>query len=162
MGARLEELEALYRTRRAAFERVAAAVAGDEGLGADAVHDGFVRAVRHRRRFRGAGSLEAWVWRVVVNEAKKRRADSARQLPTDPAELNAAVSSNGVGPAHRARALVAALPERQRLTLFLRYYADLDYAAIAAALDVKPGTVAATLHAAHETLRTQLQEASHE
>jgi DNA-directed RNA polymerase specialized sigma24 family protein len=55
------------------------------------------------------------------------------------------------------------LPDRQRFILFLRYYADLDYGAIATALDLSPGTVGATLHAAHATLRERLQEVpSHE
>ena len=56
------------------------------------------------------------------------------------------------------RAALAALPERQRLALFLRYYADLDYAGIAEALGISRGTVSATLHAAHATLQTQLSE----
>jgi RNA polymerase sigma-B factor len=55
------------------------------------------------------------------------------------------------------RALIGALPERQRLALFLRYYADLDYAAIAAVLGIKPGTVAATLSAAYAALRRELE-----
>jgi RNA polymerase sigma factor (sigma-70 family) len=57
------------------------------------------------------------------------------------------------------RAAVAGLPERQRLAVYLRYYADLDYDAIATALEVKPGTVAATLNAAHARLRGRLEEA---
>jgi RNA polymerase sigma factor (sigma-70 family) len=57
------------------------------------------------------------------------------------------------------RAAVAGLPERQRLAVYLRYYADLDYESIAAALGVKPGTVAATLNAAHSRLRGRLEEA---
>ena len=56
-------------------------------------------------------------------------------------------------------AIVAGLPERQRLTLFLRYYADLDYEAIAATLGVTTGTVGATLNAAHGALRCSLKEA---
>jgi RNA polymerase sigma factor (sigma-70 family) len=56
------------------------------------------------------------------------------------------------------RARIAALPERQRLALFLRYYADLDYAAIGEALEIAPGTVAATLNAAHTRLAHELQE----
>jgi DNA-directed RNA polymerase specialized sigma24 family protein len=43
--------------------------------------------------------------------------------------------------------------KRQRLALFLRYYADLDYASIAAALGVAEGTVGTTLNAAHAALR---------
>ncbi len=156
-GAGLDEIEIVYRERAAGFHRVAAAVTGDEQLGADAVHDGFVLAVCNRARFRGDGSLEAWLWRIVVNEARKRRAERARFSSVELTELTDRPSRNG-DESHDAVALLAALPERQRLALFLRYYADLDYAAIAEALRVKPGTVAATLNAAHTTLRKQLEE----
>jgi len=50
------------------------------------------------------------------------------------------------------------LPERQRLVVFLRYYADLDYSAIAEALEISPGTVAATLNSARASLRSVLEE----
>ena len=52
---------------------------------------------------------------------------------------------------------LAALPERQRLVLFLRYYADLSYAEIGETLGLRTGTVSATLAAAHRTLRGRLQ-----
>jgi RNA polymerase sigma-70 factor, ECF subfamily len=151
----LPELESLYRERYPAFLRVARATVRDDGAAADAVHDAFVEAVRNRRSFRGEGTLEAWVWRMVVNAARKGR----RALPEAVGALEASVdeSSNGFG--DPVRVAVAALPERQRLALFLRYYADLDYAAIAAALDVTEGTVGATLHAAHAALREALKEA---
>ncbi len=42
--------------------------------------------------------------------------------------------------------------------LFLRYYADLDYASIAGALGIRRGTVSATLNQAHEALRLLLGE----
>ena len=53
-------------------------------------------------------------------------------------------------------ALIALLPERQRLAIFLRYYADLDYRSIAEALGVEVGTVSATLATAHASLRKAL------
>jgi RNA polymerase sigma factor (sigma-70 family) len=148
----LEQIETVYRSRYPAFVRVATAIVGDADQARDAVHDGFVRAVRHRRRFRGE-SLEGWIWRIVVNAARRRRADERRAHIEAPSAQPGLSSENG-----DLRALVAALPERQRIALFLRYYADLDYRSIADALGVKPGTVAAHLHAAHETLRGQLQE----
>jgi RNA polymerase sigma factor (sigma-70 family) len=55
-------------------------------------------------------------------------------------------------------ARLAALPERQRLVVFLRYFADLGYAEIAQLLGIEVGTVSATLHAAHAALRSQLEE----
>jgi RNA polymerase sigma-70 factor (ECF subfamily) len=150
-GASLADLEALYRARFGVFVRVAQAITADDGLAADAVHDAFVQAVRKRGSFRGDGPVEAWVWRMVVNAARKR-------VPRiEPAVEPSVERSNGFG--DPLRAAVAALPERQRLTLFLRYYADLDYDAIAATLGVSPGTVGATLNAAHAALRSSLREA---
>ena len=52
----------------------------------------------------------------------------------------------------------AGLPQRQRDALFLRYYLDFDYRAIAEALDVEVGTISATLHAARSSLMDALQE----
>jgi RNA polymerase sigma factor (sigma-70 family) len=56
------------------------------------------------------------------------------------------------------RSRLAALPERQRLVVFLRYFADLGYSEIAHLLGIEVGTVSATLHAAHVALRSQLEE----
>ena len=152
-GASVAELERVYRADFPRFVRVATAVAGNEESGADAVHDAFVQAVRNRRSYRGDGPLEAWVWRMVVNAAKKRASSEQRSAP----EEQTASHENGFG--DPVRSLIASLPERQRLTLFLRYYADLDYEAIAATLGVTTGTVGATLNAAHAALRSSLKEA---
>jgi RNA polymerase sigma-70 factor, ECF subfamily len=151
-GASIAELERVYRADFLRFVRVATAIAGEEESGADAVHDAFVQAVRSRRSFRGDGPLAAWVWRMVVNAAK-RRVPQPERFEAEPV----AHGENGSG--DPVRAAVAALPERQRLTLFLRYYADLDYEAIASTLGVSPGTVGATLNAAHTALRSSLKEA---
>lgn len=162
MGTRADcgaEIEHVYRARYRTFLRVAVGITRDEQLGEEAVHDGFVRALRHRQSFGGRGSLEAWLWRIVVNEARRRSAaEQQRRLMTSPVAPENAASTNGHREQGALEALVSALPERQRLALFLRYYADLDYEAIAEALGVKPGTVAATLHAAHSALRRDLLE----
>jgi RNA polymerase sigma factor (sigma-70 family) len=157
-GGTREGLELLYRTRFRAFLRVAAGIVGERHA-ADAVHDGFVRALRHRDRLREARSLEAWVWRTVINAAHDaRRADRDALLGEPPT----APSTNGHPPSgdERVRAMIAALPPRQRLAIFLRYYADLDYGAIAEILEVSPGTVASTLHKAHAAIRRHVQEAA--
>lgn len=70
----LEELELVYRRDEAAFERIAVAIVGDEQFGCDAVRDAFVQALRHRDRFRRDAPVEASVWRIVIAEARKRRA----------------------------------------------------------------------------------------
>lgn len=155
-GAPLAAIEAVYREKFPQFHHVAAAITGDAESGADAVHEAFASAIRRRESFRGEGPLDAWLWRAVVNAARKQ----ARRTRSRSAAEAGLVPNGDHGGEHAAavRALVAALPERQRLALFLRYYADLDYGAIAAALDVAPGTVASTLNAAHAALRPLIQE----
>jgi RNA polymerase sigma-70 factor, ECF subfamily len=154
-GADPEQIEAVYRSRHAQLVRVAWAIAGDREGAHDAVQEGFARALRARSSFRGHGSLEGWLWRAVVNAARDRR--RARTLVPAEAlpERAAAAEDDDHG---GVRAMVMRLPERQRTVLFLRYYADLDYAAIAAALDIQPGTVGATLNAAHAALRAMAEE----
>jgi len=70
-GATPAQLEALYRDRFEHFAGVASAICGDVDLGRDAVQGAFMTAVRQRRDYRGSGSIEAWVWRIVVNEARR-------------------------------------------------------------------------------------------
>jgi RNA polymerase sigma-70 factor (ECF subfamily) len=154
-GATLDELEALYASRFEVFVRVAASVTGDPERARDAVQDAFATAVRKRRSFRGEGPLEAWVWRIVLNAA---RTDVRRTEPVLVADEP--FSSNGHAEEDaELRVALSRLPERQRTAVFLRYYADLDYAAIGEALEITTGTVAATLSAAHSALRTRLEGA---
>ena len=153
----LAAIEAVYREQLGSFVRLATAITGDEQTAYDAVHDGFVRAVRYRSRLRDRESAPGWVCRIVLNEARKRSATERRHASA-PAEAAAEPVTNGHHEAGAVAAALAALPERQRLALFLRYYADLDYAGIAEALGISRGTVSATLHAAHSNLQTKLKE----
>lgn len=135
---------------------MAAAIVGDRDTALDVVQDAFGSAIRNRRTFRREGPLEGWIWRTVVNTARNHRSELRTKAP-----VAEAPSQNGHadGSSLLAAAIVA-LPERQRLALFLRYYADLDYRGIAEALGIRPGTVAATLNAARAALRSSLQEVS--
>jgi RNA polymerase sigma factor (sigma-70 family) len=156
-GATPAQLEALYRARFAHFVRVAIAICGDSDRGRDVVQNAFIAAIRHRRSFRGDAPLEAWVWRIVVNEARRAALEPVAARPSDAVE-----SMNGHGgeehDPHGIRRWIVALPERQREAIFLRYFADLDYGTIAEALGIEIGTVSATLGAAHRSLRKNIQE----
>jgi RNA polymerase sigma-70 factor (ECF subfamily) len=154
-GATPAQLEALYRTRFERFSRVASAICADPELGRDAVQSAFVIAVRQRRSFRGSGPLDAWVWRIVINEARRL----ARQPRPESLDRAPEPGTNGQpDDSYGLRPWIAALPDRQRETLFLRYYADLDYRTVADVLGIEVGTVSATLSAAHQTLRKRLEE----
>ena len=70
-------IASLYQQRFRAFVGGAYAVVGEPEAARDAVQEAFARALRDRRRFRGEGTLEAWLWRIVtlllLQEAKLKR-----------------------------------------------------------------------------------------
>lgn len=148
----IRDLEVLYRQGYRQFLRVAIAIVGDEARGHDAVQEGFARAIRSADSYRAEGNVEAWLWRIVVNAARASRpgrvvVEIADEPDPSVDDRPGALSDGDI------RYWVASLPERQRLAVFLRYYADLDYRAIASVLGVEVGTVSATLSAAHSALR---------
>jgi RNA polymerase sigma factor (sigma-70 family) len=148
----LGEIELIYRLRYPAFLRVAVAITRDEQLGADAVQDAFVGIVRSRGGIRKRAALEAFAWRAVVNAARDRRV--VRAEAGEPTELVALSASE---PDESVRQAIAELPERQRIALFLRYFADLEYAEIGRVMQVRPGTVAAALNAGRAAVKESLE-----
>src|SRR5579871_153173 len=148
------ELEQLYRSGYERFLRVAWAITGREPDARDAVQEGFVRALKGIGGFSGEAPLEGWVWRIVVNAAL-----AIRSRPVAESQLVEEAAPEAGSVDEDIRRWIARLPERQRLAVFLRYYADLDYRGIGEALGIEPGTVSATLATAHSALRRQLTEA---
>jgi RNA polymerase sigma factor (sigma-70 family) len=156
-GATLAAIEGIYRSHLPEFRRAAAAITGDRELACDAVQDAFARAVGRRAGFRSEGTLNGWIWRIVLNTTVSQ---TRGRKPTSPLAGDLSTSDNGRTDAttERVRSALAQLPTRQRLVLFLHYYADLDYATIAEAIDISPGTVGATLNKARAKLRRWLEE----
>jgi RNA polymerase sigma factor (sigma-70 family) len=151
----LQAIEAVYRARGADFYRFALARTSDPEVARDAVQEGFARAIRAAHSFRGAGPLEAWIGRCVLNAAiDASRVANAREFEGHAGdEAPPSVEADG-----DVREALRRLPVRQRDALFLRYYLDFDYATIAETLGIEVGTVSATLHAARENLMQALQE----
>src|SRR6202162_6269793 len=105
---RWDEIEDVYRERYSGFVRVATAITGDRESGCEAVQDGFADALRSAGQWAGRGPLRAWVWRCVINRARKTR---SRQRSF---ELNDSVADPS-GDDSELLARLAALPERQRV-----------------------------------------------
>jgi RNA polymerase sigma factor (sigma-70 family) len=152
-GAELAEIEAVYRTRLGELRRVATAITGSREAGCDAVQEAFALAVHRRAQFRGEGRLEAWLWRIVVHRARDLAARASTRSAAGLEDAVNRVQAEDPPPRSELHALLSGLPERQRHALFLRYYADLDYATIAEALEISSGTVGATLAQAKDNLR---------
>ena len=141
----------MYHARYGPFRRAVAAVVGSEDRAHDAVQEAFARALAKRRQFRG-GSLEAWIWQIVVRQAFDLR---DRPVATLEEDFDAELLDSDRDPA--LAAAIKNLAPRRRLVVFLRYYGDLSYEQIAELLGVSPGTVGATLAQARDELRRTLE-----
>lgn len=153
MDERAQALERLYRERYLNLRNAMATVTGSYESAKDAVQEGFARALRKRGQFRGEGSLEAWVWRIILRAAVESRA--VREAPPlgelPEAELVEPERDPGLAAALRT------LSPRRRLVVFLHYYADLSYAEVANVCGISEGTVAATLAQARQSLLDVLE-----
>jgi RNA polymerase sigma-70 factor (ECF subfamily) len=151
---RARAIEAVYRERYARFRDVLVALTGSRDVGTDAVQETFAQALRDRGAFRGDGSLEAWIWRIAIRTAGKERARrGSRGAPHEPSRNGAVAPSpawNDLDP--ELADAVRLLAPRQRLIIFLHYFADLSYAQVAEVCSVSEGTVAATLSQARSAL----------
>jgi RNA polymerase sigma-70 factor (ECF subfamily) len=151
-------LEAIYRVHGPRFRRVARAIVQDADAAEDVVQEAFAIAILRQRSYRGSGDPVGWVWRIVVNTAlsrRRRRRVEELFLHRDTGGADMPETPTDGIPVRRC---VARLPKRQKLVLFLHYYADMDYAAIARVLEISPGTVGKLLWDARTTLRRTLDE----
>jgi RNA polymerase sigma-70 factor (ECF subfamily) len=156
------EIERVYAVRYQAFCRMALMVTGSTEAARDAVQEGFAKALARSEAYRGEGSLEAWLWRIVLRVALDSRSNGRPQVLS--LEFAETVLAAELPHPERDPELANALrelPERQRLILFLRYFADLAHADIATLTGIRLGTVSATLNQAKRSLaehldRTQL------
>jgi RNA polymerase sigma-70 factor, ECF subfamily len=155
VGDRRADLEELYRRRATGFQAALATVVGGYDEARDVVQDAFAVALRDLGSYRGDGPLEAWVMRIALRLAIRRRQHTRPHEELEEGWAVAALPQPERDPV-LAEALRALSP-RRRLVVFLHYYADLSYAQIAEACNVKEGTVAAALAQARAELHAALE-----
>ena len=138
---------------------------GDDATARDVTQNVFLKAMTGITHFRGDSGLSTWLHRLTANACLDRsRSAARREIAWDPPDLAhlAAVNSPGAEGLIRdqenirVRKAVSSLPEKLRLPVLLRYFEDLSYDQLAAALDCSPGTVASRLNRGHQLLREKL------
>lgn len=153
-----EELAALVDREYPRLVGTLVLLTGDREVARDAAQEALVRLCREWPKVRRMAVPGAWLTRVAVNVARSqyRRRGAERR----------AYGRVGLAPDERrepdvadrltVRGALAALPERQREVIVLRYYLDLDQAGIADALGIGVGTVKSSLSRGLARLRTEL------
>ncbi|GIF77262.1 SigE family RNA polymerase sigma factor [Asanoa siamensis] len=142
--------------RGPALVRLARLLAGDDHRAEDLVQDVLAKAYPRWARILRADDPDRYVRRMLVNarhswwrRAARRPEVPLAALPPVPVDVPALDSADR----DALWRLVSALPARQRAALALRYYEDLDDAAIAEILGCSPVTVRTHVMRGLATLR---------
>jgi RNA polymerase sigma-70 factor (sigma-E family) len=158
MSGREEEFRDFARSRAAPLHRSAYLLCGDWHLAHDLVQETLAQAYRHWHRVQQADNSDAYVRRILLNEARKRwrRRENAMpvaRITTEPVVLDAA--DEIVRRAGLLQALLA-LPPGQRETVVLRYLEGMTERETATLLGCSEGTVKSQTSRALSSLRTFL------
>jgi RNA polymerase sigma-70 factor (sigma-E family) len=141
-----------------ALLRLAFVLTGDRHLAEDLTQTVLVDVYRQWRKVVAASSPQAYVRRMLVNAHlswRRRRWTTERPVEVNERDAGSAPDT-AVQVAERdaMRARLAGLAPRARTVLVLRFYADLDDAAIAEAMGVSESSVRATASRALAALRS--------
>jgi RNA polymerase sigma-70 factor (ECF subfamily) len=121
-------LGALIDRHHGAVFRTAVSIVSDVDLAQDVTQDTFLKAIRALDGFRGDAAFRTWLLTIAANTARGVLRRSGRRVEVA-LDAIAPVASEDADPAQsvalgeeaqRARALLARLPEKQRLSVQLR------------------------------------------
>jgi len=137
---------------------------GDAAAASDVTQDVFMKLMGNFGGFRGDARFSTWLYRMVVNACLDRsRSPRTREVGADPGSFDRITVEGSQerdlvreDAAAAVRQAVAALPARLRLAILMRYFDDLSYEEIAAALGCSVGTIASRLSRGHRLLARAL------
>jgi RNA polymerase sigma-70 factor, ECF subfamily len=138
-------LEALLARHVDRVHAVCRRVLGNEHDALDATQEALIAITRGIASFDGRAQFTTWCYRVATNAAfdearrRRRRPQTTAILPE--AAASDPPTDTRVADALDVDAALAAIPEEYRVAVALRDLAGLDYAEIAAVLDIPAGTV---------------------
>jgi RNA polymerase sigma-70 factor (sigma-E family) len=137
------DLEAFCRREHARLVGAVAYLVGDGELAEDLVQEVLLRVVRRWEHVARLESPGGWAHRVAVNLALSalRSRRTRRRIDEQLARWAAPPAAGDPATAVTVRRAVAMLPERQRVAIVLRYYADLSVEEVADVMGCPPGTV---------------------
>jgi RNA polymerase sigma-70 factor (ECF subfamily) len=138
-----------------AAPRMALRLSGDAHAAEDLVQETLLRVLGQWKSFRGGASFKTWMLRILINVDRDRRrrwrvyepveAAAVMGSADQPAELAAAAELGA-----EVRAVVDALPERQREVALLMWGEGLAAGETAGVLGISEANVYACLHLARK------------
>jgi RNA polymerase sigma-70 factor (ECF subfamily) len=137
---------------------------GDEATAKDITQDVFLKLMNAISQFENRSLFTTWLHRLVTNACLDRKRALRRFLPfgdSGEQELRDSRISHEDRLIQReieasVRKVIAGMKPKLRITILLKYFEDLSYDEIAAAMSCSTGTVASRLNRAHRILARKL------
>jgi RNA polymerase sigma-70 factor (ECF subfamily) len=152
-----QAFEPLFRSHVQMAVRTAYLITRDWAAAEDAAQEAFIRAYRALGSFRPGSPFAPWLYRIVVNEARRAaaRRGRARAEALDPERLGN-LHDSGRELQSEVWESVQELDKAHRLVVILKYFRGFSEAEIAAVLDLRPSTVKSRLYVARQRLLAML------
>jgi RNA polymerase sigma-70 factor, ECF subfamily len=136
----------------------------DQSEAEDAVQETFVRAYRALGTYRPDGFFSSWIYRIALNECRRRVRGKRVTMPLEAAEFagHSPDPQVAVLSGERNRTLrnaVNGLPEHYRLVMMLFYFEEMSVDQISKTLSVSVSAVKVRLHRGRERLSIRLNGA---
>ena len=133
---------------------------GDVGVAEELAQEALVRALERWDRVSEMDAPAMWVYRTGLNLARsrsrRRRTEHRANQQATELRRSSVVAGPDMADVLAVRQEIAALPDRQRAAIVLRYHADLSVDETAAVMECAPGTVKALTHQGLTRVRERL------
>ncbi len=153
-----DRLAGLYAAHSAAAVRLAYFLTGDPHSAEDIAQEAFARLGGRLLILKDPDRAAGYLLRTVANLSKghgrsiKRERDLGGRLPSPRSDVMPDLEERD----EVLRSLMA-LPQRQRLALFVRYYLDMSETQAADALNCSTSAIKSLTHRASDSLRKQIE-----
>ncbi|HRY98316.1 MAG TPA: RNA polymerase sigma factor [Bacteroidales bacterium] len=158
-SGRQADQQLLYEKFSAKMYAICLRYTRDRTEAEDVLHEGFIRVFGAIRDFRGSGSFEGWMRRIMVNSALERFRRQHWLFPVEEIEEDAAVDWNGpeqVLGLSELLNMVSELPPRYRMVFNLCAIEGYPHHEVAGMLGISEGTSKSNLARARAILQRRL------
>ena len=140
----LDSYEAMYR--------LAYTYVRNEEDALDIVQESVYKAIKYSGRVRQEAHIRTWLWRIVMNTAVDFIRKSSREIATDETQETSALDTES------ERAIQAALDEREKTVVVLRFFEDQKLDDIAKIMNENTSTIKTVLYRSLKKLKVRLTE----
>lgn len=132
----------------------------------DVLQDCFLKVYRNISRFEQNSKLFTWLYRIATNESltflEKRKRNRTSSFDGQEATWHGRMSTtdnvDGDKTVRALEAAIATLPSKQKAVFNLRYYEEMSYADMSAALETSEGALKASYHHAVKKIEAFIKE----